>query len=147
MDDTFDVASAKKDSALPDDWRKLFHTPEETVSALDEEDARQWGGWRLQTSNWVLIYEETRNQRRVPIYEIDLERCTTSAALLDWIFQINGKGWGPKAMADLIDAFDDIFYPQKNLCSACNYGGIGKQIDATAYLRARYKKRRGASHV
>jgi hypothetical protein len=141
MHTLFDNTNDLKDSTSPDDWRSLFHTHEELAAALaDSEDRRRWGIWRLETSTWELVNEETH-------YRIDLERCTTSAALLDWIFQINGKGWGPKAMADLIDAFDDIFYPQENLCSGCLCGGVGKQIDATAYLRARYKKRRGASHV
>jgi hypothetical protein len=121
----FDVSNTQKDSAPHAVW---FRPP---------EDRRRWGVWRLNVPTLELIYEEDRYH-----YAIDLERCTTSAALLDWIFQIEGKDWGPKVLCDLIRAFDDIFDPQRNLCSGCLCGGMGKQINATAYLRERYKKRR-----
>ncbi len=40
-------------------------------------------------------------------YEIDLERCTTSAQVLDFIFQVQAKTWcTPKLMTNLLKAFD-----------------------------------------
>ena len=42
-------------------------------------------------------------------YQIDLERCTNSAQLLDWLFQIQGKNWcSPELIFDLMTFFDDL---------------------------------------
>ena len=96
------------------------------------DSARQWGGWSLQTDNWTLVY-------RGEGYSIDLEDCNTSAELLDWIFQIEGKSWTtPQVLSDLLHAFSDIFDPQANLCS----GGASKRINASNYLRKRYGRPR-----
>jgi len=35
-------------------------------------------------------------------YRVDLERCTTSAEILDWIMQLHGKSW---MTADLLSEF------------------------------------------
>ncbi len=57
-----------------------------------------------------------KSRRRV--YEFDLERCTSSAEILDWIFQFAGKDWGSgEDMADLIRAIRDTLNPQRNFCS------------------------------
>jgi hypothetical protein len=42
---------------------------------------------------WVLVIEG-----QYP-YEIDLEQCTTSARLLDFIFQVSRKPWCDRALA------------------------------------------------
>jgi hypothetical protein len=65
----------------------------------------------------------------------------TSAAMLDWIFQVSNKRWcTAEDSGDLLEALRDIFSPQGRLCSgACGSGGgPGKTLDAEAYLRARY---------
>lgn len=88
-----------------------------------------WGPWRLDTENCVLYPVEPYR------YEIDLETCTTSAEVLDWICQIAGKTWADNAtLAGLIRALDDILNPQSFLCS----GGASKEITAAA-IRARVK--------
>ena len=67
-----------------------------------------WGGWVLDTDTLVLAYDG---------YEIDLERCLTSAQTLDWIAQIADKNWGTDAvLAGLVRALDDVLHPQTNLC-------------------------------
>jgi len=43
---------------------------------------------------------EVRNHTGHWLYEIDLERCTTPAQLLDWIFQLHGKTWMTPEMMD-----------------------------------------------
>jgi len=51
------------------------------------------------------------------LYTIDLLMIHSSAELLDWIFQINQKTWATAiVMQDLLNAFDEIFDPQANLC-------------------------------
>jgi hypothetical protein len=41
------------------------------------------------------------------IYDIDLVRCRSSAALLDWIYQIRGKRWcSPEVLAAFVEAVE-----------------------------------------
>ena len=76
-----------------------------------EHTPHDWGPWRLDPQWYVLVRDDPR-------YEIDLEKCTSSAHVLDWIMQINGKTWGDHAtIAGLVHAFDDLLHPQSTLCS------------------------------
>jgi hypothetical protein len=54
-------------------------------------------------------------------YDINLLTMTSSAQMLDWIFQVaprtTGSLEGSEILAGLIQALDDIFKPQANLCS------------------------------
>ena len=51
-------------------------------------------------------------------YEIDLERCRTSAQVLDWIMQVASKIWATDAViAGLVRALNDVLDPQATLCS------------------------------
>src|SRR5437763_13666286 len=76
---------------------------------------RTWGVWRLDAKRLALVHK---------LYEVDLEDITSSAAMLDWIFQI--RRWAtPQDIADLLAALHDIFHPQANLCS----GGVDKRIE------------------
>jgi hypothetical protein len=73
-------------------------------------------------------------------YEVDVERIRCSSGMLDWIFQINGKSWADaRVVKDLVNAFDDIFHPQANLCSGGCSGGIGNMTikNPTAFLKKR----------
>ena len=68
---------------------------------------QRWGNW--------VFDEECLSLLRV------VERCTTSAEVLDWIFQVHLKGWiEPSDSYNLIVAFRELISPQSNLCS----GGI-----------------------
>jgi hypothetical protein len=61
------------------------------------------------------------------VYYIDLERCLSSAQVLDWICQISGKTWAIPALLGLIvKVLDACLYPQANLCSC----GIDKTISS-----------------
>ena len=82
----------------------------------DEPDPRRdWGGWRYESGTAVLaLYDEAGRF----LYEVDLERCDTSAALLDWIIQVSGKIFATdRVVAGLIRALDDLLNPQATLCS------------------------------
>lgn len=71
----------------------------------------KWGDWELDQKNRFLdnVAED---------YNIDLAGVRNSAQMLDWIFQIAGKSWATNdTIGDLVRAFDEIFYPQKNFCS------------------------------
>jgi hypothetical protein len=80
----------------------------------------QWGDWVLNPQNLTLTYINEE-------YEIDLEEIHSSAAILDWIFQIVGKNYGVKAAYDLLRAFEDILKPQQNYCSFGKERGIGNK--------------------
>jgi hypothetical protein len=111
---------------------------------------KHWGDWTLDTERLCLVYRafpvalgdgSGRSQGVPPYtafwgdYEIDIERIRDSAAMLDWIFQIRRKGWATaRVMRDLIEALNDIFEPQANLCSA----GCNKRIgNPKKFLRSR----------
>jgi hypothetical protein len=91
-----------------------------------------WGPWHIDRGAYVL-WTMAGGYR----YEVDLEDCTTSAAVLDWIFQIAGKEWGDgpaernAVIAGLVNALDDILRPQVNLCT----GGQSKRLSRTAVRR------------
>lgn len=78
-----------------------------------------WGPWHLDRAQ-RLLWTGAGGYR----YEIDLDSCTTSAEVLDWICQIAGKTWGGSdaehaaITAGLVQAFDDVLNPQANLCSS-----------------------------
>ena len=85
---------------------------------LAEPDGkRDWGVWRLDPTEPVIF--PTWPYR----YEIDLETCTSSANVLDWIAQIAGKGWSDDGndrdiLGGLVVALDDILDLQGNLCGS-----------------------------
>ena len=101
--------------------------------ALTEKKRTQWGNWHLKKRNWTLLYQNNGST----YYEIDLEGISTCGAMLDWIFQLCGnKTWmSAEDSADLIDAFRDIFNPQRHFCSF----GSTNAIDAPRFLRERYQ--------
>lgn len=70
----------------------------------------RWGDWVFDAERLTLGHERSE-------YEVDLERIQSSAAVLDWIFQIRGKGWADaKTVYDLLHALFDILNPQRNYC-------------------------------
>jgi hypothetical protein len=72
----------------------------------------KWGEWELDRARLVLMHTAGYG------YEVDLEDCTTSAQVLDWIMQIAGKNWGTrKCVGGLVEALNDLLRPQANLCS------------------------------
>ncbi len=52
------------------------------------------------------------------VYDIDLERCRTSAQVLDWIMQVSKKSWATDlVIASLVRMLDEILDPQGSMCS------------------------------
>lgn len=88
-----------------------------TFSSADELLAmkfplkRKYGPWTFKKRGMYLDYQNGR-------YYVDLNDCNTSAQILDWICQVNGKPWATAdVIKGLIDAIDDLLEPQANLCS------------------------------
>ena len=77
----------------------------------------KFGPWKWDIERGVLVHEHSH-------YEVDLERMTSSAELLDWIFQLEGKTWMTReAMGHFIEAIQFIVHPQGTLCSmGCERG-------------------------
>ena len=73
-----------------------------------------WGPWTLDRD--VLVLELVIDGRY--LYEVDLERCPTAGAVLDWIAQVEGKGFAtPEVVGHLVTALCDLLVPQARLCS------------------------------
>jgi hypothetical protein len=88
----------------------LFQSASEIPPGAQRGD---WGPWRLDPAVLVLYLEPHH------AYEVDLERCTTSAEVLDWVCQVAAKTWADDAtLAGLVRALDDVLAPQAHLCSS-----------------------------
>lgn len=87
-------------------------------------------GWRLALAGepaFTFTYDNGTE-----LYYVPLDRCRTCAELLDWIFQLHGKGWmTPAQMHAFLSLVRDAIDPQRHMCTF----GIGRQIDAVALAR------------
>lgn len=81
---------------------------------------KDWGPWSLDT--------ETRVLDGPTGYYVDLDRCQTSAQVLDWIVQIAMKTWADaETVRGLVHAINDILRPQSTMCGS---GVNGSMSDA-----------------
>lgn len=106
--------------------RPLVLTPASEIPPEGRGKPRhEWGPWHIDRDVYVL-WTDAPGYR----YEVDLELCTTSAQVLDWICQVAGKQWDDRGhiIAGLITALDDVLSPQARLCP----GGRPKQLSRTA---------------
>lgn len=74
-----------------------------------------WGPWRLDADTGSLVVPVSGDE-----YWVDVTMMTTSAVVLDWIYQVASKSWAqadPRVTAGFVNALNDILYPQGNLCS------------------------------
>jgi hypothetical protein len=89
-------------------------------------DGQRWGQWRFDERPRWLMYDDDEASVCIDLTTID-----GSARMLDWIFWLSGHAWYTRQdLADLIRAFDDIFYPRANLCP----NGQDQAMDAKKYL-------------
>ncbi len=96
---------------LLDECVDIGHLMRNHDSILAERINEGWGGWIYDWRIHVLRHTTER-------YEIDLERCRTSAEILDWISQVQKKGWAtPQLVGDMVEALDDLLNFQANYCS------------------------------
>lgn len=112
------------------EFELYLSNPSEWPEVPDPRDKDCWGPWRYKKETLVLEYVP---RDRHWWYEVDLERCKTSAQVLDWIFQVSNKHRSRVSAEDigyLIDALQDLLHPQANLCSF----GQDMKFDTTRYL-------------
>lgn len=112
-----------------------FVSAKELVAEYDKEVAQRsvkdakWGPWHLNRERLSLTGPYN--------YEIDLEMCRNSNAILDWIAQLAGKEWVTDQMlGQLVRAFDDLFHLQANYCSHGMHKEKGKEPNPIDVLRA-----------
>lgn len=87
-----------------------------------------WGGWTFNTTNACLEHPMGTSPYQVPVDEM-----TTSAEILDWIFQIEEKTWASsQVIGDFVAAIADI------LGRGVAGSGIDHPIDPKAILTAKY---------
>lgn len=77
-----------------------------------------WGKWKYKPTTYELVLDNG-------LYIVDLERLNSNAAILNMIAQLNHKRFKTDAVADFIDAIDDIFYLQGNCCGS----DVNKKFD------------------
>jgi hypothetical protein len=117
---------------------------------------RRWGAWSLDGERMCLVFagqpvehgDGSGVTQGVPLYvaivgkyEVDLERISDSASMLDWISQIAKKTWATaRVTRDLLNALEDVFHLQKNLCGGAMGGGKGGRIigNPPEFLRRRF---------
>lgn len=90
----------------------------------------EWGNWNYDASSFELGYRRDGAW----VYAVDLDRCRSSAEVLDWIYQVRHKGvFTAEDVADLLDAIDAVFAVQSNLCPS----GTSLEIEPRATAAAR----------
>jgi hypothetical protein len=105
-------------------------TKDTVVSALGSakpsngKKRRRWGHWRYDPKLLTLTY--------LPYdYEVDLETCTNSAAVLDWVAQVAGKNWGTKAVGSFVLALNTLLELQVNVCGSAR----DREFNPSQWLR------------
>lgn len=106
----------------------------------------QWGNWRFSRRDNLLIIRKSRTSggREHDLYEIAyeiaLERCNSSAEILDWLGQLDGKNWTTaEDMGYLVEALDDLLSFQSNFCSMGEEQSDGKPNYAKRILEQLFK--------
>lgn len=135
MPEAKETNQAKEGAGIGRRFRVL--TLDELLAEPDKPG--DWGPWRLDPEIRVLY----------PVwpyrYEVDLDKCLSSAQVLDWVCQIAGKTWGqdPDApwsddaiVAGLVRALDDVLHPQGQLCSFGMSRRLSKRKIAALVRRA-----------
>jgi hypothetical protein len=74
----------------------------------------RWGGWYL-TEVRSLMLDEGQPGRR--LYEVDLDRITSSTDALDWLCQVAHKSWAThQTVGDLLRALECCIGSLQGLC-------------------------------
>lgn len=89
----------------------------------------RWGSWAFNPSELTL--ELVRDG--LPAHSIQLRRITSSACMLDAIFDLKIRSWADnETIGDLVSALQDLFDPRVNLCE----GGRDRQFDPVSHFES-----------
>ena len=103
------------------------------MSKQSKMNERRWGAWRYNPDNLTLEIDSKVSGGNP--YYVDLERCSTSSQVLDWLCQLRGKKWcSEEQVGYLLSAIDDLAEGlQSKMCAgAC--AGIGKKGGKETYF-------------
>ena len=94
-----------------------------------------WGNWKLDRNAGQLVFVHPTS-KPPEFYWINLHRLNTGAEMLNEIFHVGQKTWcSDEDVRQLLRALDDIFLPQKFLCSL----EPGECLNVKKYLQERYQ--------
>lgn len=89
----------------------------------------QYGRWNVDTNQALLTTVITPGAD----YEIPLDEMTSSARIMDWIFQVQEKTWASAAdVGDLVEAIRDIF--GRGFCGGANDNSINAKAVLSSKL-------------
>jgi hypothetical protein len=100
-----------------------------------------WGNWRFDKEENSLIISKSLcpGEEEKDLYVLDLRRCNSSAAVLDWIVQISQKLWITREdIGYMVEALDDILSLQSNFCGSEFEHSDGKSDYAKRILENRF---------
>ncbi len=88
------------------------------ISVGMEEALAQWAAPPHQGDRWGRwTYWQNRTLNHDGGYQVDLDRCKSAAAVLDWIAQVSAKTWCTREDAGaLVEALDACLDLQGTLC-------------------------------
>jgi len=87
-----------------------------------------WGSWSFNHSALTLDLL----QAGLPAYSINVRGVTSSACMLDAIFDLKSKPWANnEVIGDLVTALQDLFDPRVTLCG----GGRDRTFDPLSHFQ------------
>lgn len=100
-------------------------------AAREERELDAACPWKFDAKAISLVFEPGESGDGYD-YDIDLEKCTSSAEVLDWIAQVAQKSWvDDAALGSLVRKLDRLLDLQATLCG----GGEDHQLDPVDHLR------------
>lgn len=93
----------------------------------DRVTCNEWDGWVLDTDRAAFVH-------RPEGYSIDFDRLLTAADIVNWIFHLNGKGWGVKCLPGFIMALDDVLDPQSSFRNEMGFTPDSIRTQVSAFI-------------
>ena len=94
----------------------------------------QWGRWHFNRERLELCLAPGEQSE----YPIDLETCTTSEAVLDWIAQVANRNLVThEDVGQLVRALDELLGLQDALCGGAIDGRAGRTIEPKTVILKR----------
>jgi len=106
----------------------------EGLESMAAEGKAKWGAWRYNPDNMTLeIDSKVSGYPEDNPYYVDLERCNTSAKVLDRLCQLLYKEWcPPQQVGYLLKAIDELAGGLQDVMCSC---GANLHFDMTKRLR------------
>lgn len=74
--------------------------------------------WKLNKRSRCLSIKRPDIRKGPGWYDVDLDKCSTSAGVLDWIMQVEGKAWSTDhILAEFVREIRRVLSPQSTLCT------------------------------